>query len=1042
MAHASLVQAPCLTILTVGCGKSTLASIIIDSLEKGPPDAANNACVYVYFSNSEEQQQFHFADIFISLTLQLIHRGGDSSIETLRSIYNNRRYGKVFHVGDDYVDMFAAQTTAFDKVFLVFDALDNCDNSTKERTRELLQKAIIKQLPSNVKVLATSRWAPSGLWKREGSKELAVKADQADLAAYVQDRIDSHGHMQGLINEHPDANFKMTVTEKVVQATGGMFLLAKLHMDKLSEQWMLGDFKSTLNQLHTSISKVFEDSVQRIQSLKTDPEPKKYELAQHILTWVIYAATPMTMDNLRHSFALKYSPKDTLNLEFCPSESLIMDVCAGLVVKDAEISCLHLIHPSVREYIRKHGIILQRPDKSMACTCFTYLQLQEFTVQVDTKDAVRARLSQYPLLEYATRNWPAHLRRAERLQDPDSDSLYGLALKFLGSKPMVTSSFGAVEVANSVFSNTADINGLHLATFFNLPGLIDRLVAQDPQLVNSPCSNGETALHWAVRCPDDGKNTTVQVLLSHSADPNIQDNHGNTPLHGLVMAPVPQTAETTTPLTARGNLVKQLIQAGAQAMIRNKNGLTPLRSATSGSPSIATILIGSLTRADLDTPDGHGWTPLWDALHYRQLEIAGLLLKAGANPNRPSRDGGWTPLLRAAQAGHQETIHLLCQNGADVNLTTPEKGYSALRWALAHKHTKVAQQLIQYGADIETKAVDGSTAFISAAQNGDEDMVWTLIQAGAKLDVQDNHGASALHYAAMSENRSIVWLLVMRGADLSLRDNQGLGVLDWAVQRGNFSMVWLLVESGGHQLLTSTAASGMNVLHRAANLGHAEIVRFLLSRGGPSPDEKDGEDMTPMHYAVSQKRDEVVRILTEHGVKLDVRGNRGMTPLVLAASQRNLGIMRTLLDRGASPDVQDNIGLTALHYAANSAVAFPEGLELLLKDSKNPNLKENALGLTALHLAVCSRHTGLVMLFKSRKGQELGGDGRQPVDVDVQDAEGRTALMLAAGQGNDMMTFYLTQRQGARLDLKDKHGKKALDYAKDHPSTAKWLDWK
>lgn len=207
----------------LGPNRST-RSIIIDSLEKDASGGANNACVYVYFSNSEDSG-LNFGDIFISLTLQLIHHHVDSansSMDSLKKMYNNRRYGKVFHTGHDYLDMFASQAAAFDHVFLVFDALDNCEDSANERTQELLHKAIIKQLPTNVKILATSRSSPSSLWRRGGTNVLSIKADPADLAAYVHDRIETHGHMESLINEHPDANFKMTVIQKVIQATSDM----------------------------------------------------------------------------------------------------------------------------------------------------------------------------------------------------------------------------------------------------------------------------------------------------------------------------------------------------------------------------------------------------------------------------------------------------------------------------------------------------------------------------------------------------------------------------------------------------------------------------------------------------------------------------------------------------------------------------------------------------------------------------------------------------------------------------------------------------
>lgn len=151
------------------------------------------------------------------------HQGDDEAkIDDLVKMYNKRRYGKIFHICDDYLDLFKTQAAAFDKVFLIFDALDTCEDSADERTQQLLQKAIVKQLPPNIKILATSRSSPPSLWKRHDREELVIKADPEDLATYIRDRIETHGHMQSLINEHPDADFKLTVIEKVIQTTSEM----------------------------------------------------------------------------------------------------------------------------------------------------------------------------------------------------------------------------------------------------------------------------------------------------------------------------------------------------------------------------------------------------------------------------------------------------------------------------------------------------------------------------------------------------------------------------------------------------------------------------------------------------------------------------------------------------------------------------------------------------------------------------------------------------------------------------------------------------
>lgn len=75
--------------------------------------------------------------------------------------------------------------------------------------------------------------------------------------------------------------------------------------------------------------------------------------------------------------------------------------------------------------------------------------------------------------------------------------------------------------------------------------------------------------------------------------------------------------------------------------------------------------------ADVNSPSVNEMrvTPLHSAVAARHLEVARLLLAAGANVNA-EQQGGFSPLHAAAQNGQVEMIQLLIANGADLNAMT------------------------------------------------------------------------------------------------------------------------------------------------------------------------------------------------------------------------------------------------------------------------------------------------------------------------------------------------------------------------------------
>lgn len=110
------------------------------------------------------------------------------------------------------------------------------------------------------------------------------------------------------------------------------------------------------------------------------------------------------------------------------------------------------------------------------------------------------------------------------------------------------------------------------------------------------------------------------------------------------------------------------------------DGFSPLHlSAFFGQAGAARLLVDRGAEVDAR---GRGWmtgTPLHSASSGSHVEMVGVLVDAGADPNA-RQSGGWTPLHSAAQNGNAALVALLLGHGADPTATN-DKGVSVLAMA-------------------------------------------------------------------------------------------------------------------------------------------------------------------------------------------------------------------------------------------------------------------------------------------------------------------------------------------------------------------------
>jgi len=187
--------------------------------------------------------------------------------------------------------------------------------------------------------------------------------------------------------------------------------------------------------------------------------------------------------------------------------------------------------------------------------------------------------------------------------------------------------------------------------------------------------------------------------------------------------------------------------------------------------------------------------------------------------------------------------------------------------------------------------------------------------------------------------------------------------------------------------------SGKNALHVACQSGSSEMVKLILDAGVEVNERtEEGEGMTPLQYAIfkSSVPAEVIRILLDHGAKVNAKGPNGAMPIHFAILRsgdetESLKIAKILIEHGAELDPEKEENSTALRASMHNRADM---LELVLKNGAEPNKHSKDMKYP-IHYAVYNGDLKSVKLLK-----EYGAD------LEVKDKAGKTALDYAGDKVN------------------------------------------
>jgi len=393
-----------------GSGKSVISSCVVENLLE-----SKTHCSYFFFKYGQRQKQsvsnmlrsiayqtaLGFSEFRQSL-LELAKPGTHLSNADSMTIWKKVFLGNLANIRSERV------------LHWVIDGVDEADSS--KQVVELMSG--IADFKTHVRVLILSRPLPSICRAFQLARERAEVVEMAlpnnlnDIRCMVAEEIDY------LVSD--DDEFKREAVNGIATRSQGNFLWASLVTKQVVKCHRRDQVKRVLESAPDGMDRLYDRMIDVVADLEADEDK---DLAKILLTWAIYAKSPVTVEELSEVYPAKL--KSILNLSHTVSQ-----VCGQFVVINTQ-GRVAVIHHSAREYLknakrRPFPLDSEGANEELFGKCLVTLCNKNLRRNIK---ALKVPL----FLPYASTSWMAHLDSCS----PESDRvLDGLVRFFSGPSPL------------------------------------------------------------------------------------------------------------------------------------------------------------------------------------------------------------------------------------------------------------------------------------------------------------------------------------------------------------------------------------------------------------------------------------------------------------------------------------------------------------------------------------------------------------------------------------------------------------------------------
>lgn len=739
--------------------------------------------------------------------------------------------------------------------------------------------------------------------------------NKGDISTYVHNRLSSD-------------DFPPSILRLIIDGAKGVFMWARLVMDKALQLHREGHNEETIEQHVRSIPSELDDIYMKIiEDMKGNDDSLK------LVQWICFSVHPLSLDDMRWAMVMDDDSSHTTLQQHENTPGYIRSneqmkkrlkaLSCGLAETVGRIdkSNIQFIHQSVTDFFLTKGLLILEenlgrgePKPSvrsvagmanfrLARSCVQFLCLTDATGYL--REGKLPHFFHYALL------WRRHLKDIQT-KDVASEMVFKLlpASESINWEMLEIQPYSAedessllrvLEISVSKQQNRKKYDTwIHLATRFSFAGLLSVMLQTEEGIrdVDVRYRWGETPLMYAAR-----ENGDIFKIIFGTAKVNLtaRDNSG-------------RTALTKAAQAGNDGAVELLIAApNVDIESRDNEGKTPfLHAATNGRESVVRMLLDT-GNVNSEVRDKSGKTPFFYAARYGHESVARILLDTGKVDIEVRDESRKTPFLHAAEAGNESVVRMLLDTG-NVDIEVEDiHGRTPFSVAAKNGRDSVVKLLLNTSnVDIEARDKKGKTPFLHAAKNGRESVVKLLLKTGnVDIEARDENGKTPFLHAAEMNGAGMLELLIGTGVvDLQARDNENNTALLLSISSDKAK--WPLDTS----MFYKDAREWQTARRLVAEHRKASTVRFLLESGKESVNEKDNNGMTPLSVACSRGELKVVELLLGTGkAEIEARDKNHRTPLIHAARAGSEAVTKRLLEGKADIYAMDKEGYTATYHA-------------------------------------------------------------------------------------------------------------------------------
>ncbi|KAH8650295.1 hypothetical protein BGZ60DRAFT_389194, partial [Tricladium varicosporioides] len=528
-----------------GAGKTILTSIVVEELTSrfSMDPGVGIAYIYCNFQRQDEQK----IDNLLTSLLRQLAASQPSLPVAVKELYERHKTKQTRPSFDELIRTLQSVTSLYQRVFIIIDALDECQVS-ESNLETFLSHIFSLQARTSLNFFATSRPIPYIVAEFKNCRSRDILASKEDVHRYLQAQMQ---HLPKFVHRNPDLQGK--IKTEIIDSVEGMFLLAQLYLDSLKDKTSIREMEDALKELKKQSQLTTGEDRKRHAldeaynqaMIRIDSQMLGFQLlGRKVLSWITCAKRPLTTLELQYALAVKVGDTQ-LDRKNIRDIEVMVSVCAGLVTVDEESKIIRLVHYTTQEYFKRtQSQWFPEAESEITTTCVTYLSFNTSkSGYCQSDEEFKQRLQLNMLYDYAAHNWGHHAREA-------STSCQGV-IEFLQKQAQVEASSQALFAKKTsqrfrrrsgVFARYSqrftgysqrfprDMTGLHLAAYFGLGAIFQPLlaIAQFHVDVDSNDTYGRTPLSYAAK---NGHEGVVKLLLAtEKVDVNSKDSDGRTPL--------------------------------------------------------------------------------------------------------------------------------------------------------------------------------------------------------------------------------------------------------------------------------------------------------------------------------------------------------------------------------------------------------------------------------------------------------------------------------------------------------------------------------